>query len=130
MVLICIFLMNNLAQLVRIHLQCGGPWFYSWVGKIHWRSDRLPILVFFDFPGGSAGKESTCSVGDLGLIPGLGRSLGGENCYLLQYYGLENSMDCIPWGRKALDTTESVSLTHSLPQLHTSSHLFLNNRLL
>ena len=45
------------------------------------------------FPGGSHGKESTCNVGDLGLIPGLGRSLGEGNSYLLQYFGLENSMD-------------------------------------
>ena len=92
-VLICIFLMNNLAQLVRIHLQCGRPWFYSWVGKIHWRSDRLPIPVFFDFPGGSAGKESTCNVGDLGLIPGLGRCPGEWKGYPLQYSSPENSMD-------------------------------------
>ena len=31
------------------------------------------FLLFWDFPGGSAGKESSCNVGDLGLIPGLGR---------------------------------------------------------
>ena len=46
------------------------------------------------FPCGSAGKESTCNVGDLGLIPGLGRSPGGGKGYPLQYSGLEN-MDCI-----------------------------------
>ena len=46
------------------------------------------------FPGGSAGKESACSVGDLGSIPGLGRSPGEENGYPLQYSDLENSMDC------------------------------------
>ena len=50
------------------------------------------------FPGGSAGKESTCSVGDLGSIPGLGGSLGEGNGYPLQYSGLENSMDCIVHG--------------------------------
>ena len=37
------------------------------------------------FPGGSAGKESARSVGDLGLIPGLGRSSGEGNGYPLQY---------------------------------------------
>ena len=52
-------------------------WFDSWVGKIPWRRDRLPTPVFMGFPGGSAGKESTCNVGDLGLVPGLGRSLEG-----------------------------------------------------
>ena len=50
------------------------------------------------FPGGSAGKESTCNVGGLGLIPGLGRSPGEGNGYPLQYSGLENSMDCIVHG--------------------------------
>ena len=44
-------------------------------------------------PGGSDGKESACSAGDLGSITGLGRSSGGGNGYLLQYPGLENSMD-------------------------------------
>ena len=45
------------------------------------------------FPGGSAGQESSCNVGNLGLIPGLGRSPGEGNSYPLQYSGLENSMD-------------------------------------
>ena len=43
-----------------------------------------------DFPGGSNGKESACSVGDLGLIPGLGRSPGGGHGNLLQDSSLEN----------------------------------------
>ena len=45
------------------------------------------------FPGGSADKDSACNAGDLGLIPGLGRSPGDGNSYPLQYSGLENSMD-------------------------------------
>ena len=35
--------------------------------------------MYMGFPGGSDGKESTCNVGDLGLIPGLGRSPGEGN---------------------------------------------------
>ena len=50
------------------------------------------------FPGGSAGKESACNAGELGLIPGLGRSPGERKGYPLQYSGLENSMDCIVHG--------------------------------
>ena len=50
------------------------------------------------FPCGSAGKESTCNVGDLGSVPGLGRSPGEGKGYPLQYSGLENSMDCIVHG--------------------------------
>ena len=52
-----------------------------------------PTPVFLGFPGGSAGKESSCNVEDLGLIPGLGRSPGEGKGYPLQYSSLENSMD-------------------------------------
>ena len=44
---------------------------------------------------GSAVKETTCNAGDLGSIPGLGRSPEEGEGYPLQYSGLENSMDCI-----------------------------------
>ena len=58
------------------------------------------------FPNNSVGKESACSPGDPGSTPGLGRSAGeGKGCPL-QYSGLENSMDCIPWGSKESDKTE------------------------
>ena len=69
--------------------------FDFWVGKIRWRRDRLPTPVFLGFPCGSAGKESAYNAGDLGSIPGLGRSPGEGKGYPLQYSGLENSMDCI-----------------------------------
>ena len=50
------------------------------------------------FPDSSADIESICNAGDLGSIPGLGRSLGeGKGCPL-QYSGLENSTDCIVHG--------------------------------
>ena len=62
------------------------------------------------FPCGSAGKDHlTCNAGDLGLIPGLGRSPGEGKGYPLKYSGLENSMDS-PWGCKEPDTTEQLSL--------------------
>ena len=47
---------------------------------------------------GSAGKESACNAGDLGLIPGLEKSPGEGKGYPLQYIGLENPMDCIVHG--------------------------------
>ena len=49
--------------------------FDSWVGKIPWRRDRLPMPVFLGFPGGLVSKESACNARDLGLITRLGRSL-------------------------------------------------------
>ena len=63
----------------------------------------LPFYFHFPlkhkgFPCGSAGKESACSAGDLGSIPGLERSPGEGKGYPLQYPGLENFMDCIVHG--------------------------------
>ena len=57
--------------------------------------------------------QETCSVGDLGSIPGLGRSPGEGKGYPLLYSGLENSMNCIvsPWGHKELDMIERLSLS-------------------
>ena len=55
----------------------------------------LPTPVFLGFFCGSADEESACNEGDLGSIPGLGRTPGEEQGYPLQYSGLENSMDCI-----------------------------------
>ena len=51
-----------------------------------------------DFATHQLGKEPACNVGDLGLIPGLGRSPGEEKSYPFQYSGLENSTNCIVHG--------------------------------
>ena len=61
--------------------------------------------MFKGFPGGSGGKESTCNVEDLGLIPGLGRSPGEGNGNPLQYSFLENSKDNGAW--KAIESMGS-----------------------
>ena len=64
------------------------------------------------FPGSSAGKESTCNVGDLGSIPRLGRSPGGGHGNPLQYsclenpHGQRNLAGYSPWGLKESDMTE------------------------
>ena len=63
--------------------------FLGW--KICWRRDRLPSPVLLGFPCGSAGKESTCNVEDLGSISGLGRPPGEGKGHPLQYSGLEDS---------------------------------------
>ena len=57
-----------------------------------------------DIPGSSDGKESTCNAGDLGLIPGSGRSPGEGDGNPLQYSCLENSMD------RACDPVQFISL--------------------
>ena len=53
--------------------------------------------LFLGFPGGLEGKASACNAGDLGLIPGLGRSPEEGNGNPLQYSCLENSMDGGAW---------------------------------
>ena len=91
---------------------------WSWVEKFPWRRDRLPIAVFLGFPGGSDGKESACNAGDLGLIPGLGRSwrrewlptpafLPGESPWTEEPGGLHLQ------GRKESDMTEQLSTAYS-----------------
>ena len=66
------------------------------------------------FPDSSDGKESACNAGDLGLIPGLGRSAGGGHGNPLQYSSLENPHGqsslggYSPWGHKEWDTTEQL----------------------
>ena len=72
----------------------------------------LTITLELDFPGGSAGKESACNVGDLALIPGLGRSpaegKGTPVSWPGEFHGLNSS-----WGRKESDATERLSLYES-----------------
>ena len=70
-------------------------------------------LLHLGFACGSAGKESTRNAGDLGWIPGLGRSPGKGKGYPLQYSGLENSMDYIVCG-----VTKSQTQLHDFHLLH------------
>ena len=81
--------------------------------------------MYMGSPGGSDSKESACNAGDLGSIPGLGRSPGEGYSY--QYSCLEKSKDRgarqATWGFKELDTTEGLSLSHT----HTHTELFLNS---
>ena len=81
----------------------------------------IPLLLFsfsvfhlFSFFGVSDGKESACSAGDLGSVPGSGRYHEEGNGYPLHYSCLERSLaGYSPWGCKELDTTEWLTHTHS-----------------
>ena len=79
-------------------------------------------FIWLRFPGRSAGKESTCNIGDPGSVPGLGRSPGGGHDYPLQYSGLEN-----PHGQRSL---AGYSLRHheELDMTMTNSHLAPHGR--
>ena len=96
-------------------LSCAG-WLFAYL----WRNVCSSTLVCFllsgrsslyilAFPGGSAGKESTCSVGDLGSVPGLGRSPGEGKGYPVQYSCLEDSMNGV--ALSATDHSVSKSQT-------------------
>ena len=71
------------------------------------------------FLGGSTGKESTCNVGDLGSIPGLGICPGEGNDYPLQFSGLGNSMDCIVHGiAKSWTQLSDFRFDFKIPKIH------------
>ena len=83
--------------------------------------NKTPYTRWFKgLPCGSAGKESACNVGDLGSIPGLGRSPGEGKGYPLQYSGLESSRDCTVMGSQRLEH-DWVTFT-SLKQRKFISH--------
>ena len=89
--------------------------------------DRVPTPVFWGFPGVSVGKESACNMGDLGLIPRLGRYPGEGHWSPFQYSCLENPhgqrslAGYSPWGQEELDMTEQIS-THT----HTHTHMLVH----
>ena len=93
------------------HLRCRSPSFDSWVRKIPLRRDKLSTAVFLGLPGGSDSKEPACNAGDLGSIPGLGRSPGGGHSNPPQYSYLENSMDRGAWWATVHGVTKSLSLS-------------------
>ena len=69
--------------------------------------EKLLVTGSEGFPGGSGGKESACNAGDVGLIPGSGRSPGGGNGNSLQYSCLENPIDRGVWWAIVHGVTES-----------------------
>ena len=80
----------------------------------------LRLVLVLGFPAGSDGRESTCSAGDTGSIPGSGRSFGEGHGNPLQYSCLENPMDRGAWqsppGLKESDTTERPALAQGVQQ--------------
>ena len=96
---------------LSLHRGCSLCW-NVFPFNVIWLTPLFPVLSFLDhttynntystlplgFPDSSVSKESTCNSGDLGLIPGLGRSPGEGKGYPFQYPGLENPMDCIVHG--------------------------------
>ena len=99
----------------------GG--FYPGMEPAHWQVGSLPLAPpRKTYICGSDRKESACNAGDLGLIPGLGRSSGEGNGNPLQYSCLENPMDREAW--KA--TVHGIArVRHNL----VISFLFLSDRI-
>ena len=89
---------------------------------LHWFSSPPPFFLnecysTLGFSGGSDSKESTCIVGVLGSILGLGRSPGGGHGNAVQYsclenpHGLRSLVGYSPWSRRELDLTEAAKHT-------------------
>ena len=104
---------------------------FAWVCMTSYGEIWMNFLanpLFLLLPHGSDGKESACNVGDLGLIPGLGRSPGGGHGNPLQYCSLKNPhgqrspVGYSPWGLKESDTTEWLSTAHSVAKPALSSY--------
>ena len=103
------------AQLVKnpTAMQETLVWFLS--PEIPLDKAQVPTLVFLGFSGGSKGKQSTCNSGDLGLIPGLGRSPGGRHgnplqcCCLENPHGQRSLVGYSLWGHKELYMAEWLS---------------------
>ena len=91
----------------------------AWQATVHGVTKSQTRLSDFTFFLVSGGKESACNVGDLGSIPGLGRSPGEEKGSPLQYSGLENSMDCIVHGvTRSRTQLSSFQLYFSYTYIH------------
>ena len=100
------------SQLVKNPLAMQETQLDSWVKEIPWRRDRLHPPAFLGLSGCLDSKESAHSAGNLGLIPGSGRSPGEGHGNPLQYSCLENPhgqsrlVSYSPWGHKESDMTE------------------------
>ena len=86
--------------------------------------------MFVVFPGGSEVKESACNAGDLGSIPGSGRSPGGGNGNPLQYSCLENLMDIGAWWATVHRVTKSPTRLSNFTHTHTLFQIIFLFRLL
>ena len=83
----------------------------------------IPSIDHKGFPGGSGSKESACNAGDLGLIPGSGRSSGGGNGNPLQHSFLENSRDRGAWWATVHGVAKSqTQLSDKYKDTHTIDH--------
>ena len=111
-----------MSELLSVHLKLSQHWFIGYA--CHCVLSCVQLFVTPDFPGGSDSKDSTCSVGDLGLIPGLGRSSGGKHPSILAWRipAQESLAGYSPWECKESDMTEQLldyfiiqTVTHQAP---------------
>ena len=105
------------AQLVKNLPAMQRFQFNSWVRKICWRKDRLPMPVFLGFPCGSARY--------LVSIPWLGRSPREGKGHPFQYSSLENSMDCIEFHEVAKSWTRLSDFHYYLQRIFPTQGLNL-----
>ena len=115
-----------LSPWVRIGLESLlTKYFWQWVRWFR-RCIWCILICLCSFPGGSDSEESACNEGDLGSIPGLGRSPGEGNGNPLQVFlpgesnGQRSLVGYSPWGRTEWDRTEQLTHTHRELRSHKS----------
>ena len=109
----------------------GGCYWWRLIrNSLLWQFELSRLTSFCSgFPGGSDGKESACNAGDLGSIPGWGRSPGEGNGTPLQYSCLEHPMDGGAWWAAVHGVAKSQPRLEWLTETHTHSPLeFLHLR--
>ena len=115
------FICDNTCEVKSTKRACPSSGVQSFIrGQSHniQSLHNQPELLRFQSPGSSVGKESTCSAGDLGSIPGSGRSPGEENGISLQYSCLENHMDRGAWWARV---HRVARIRHDLVTKHQSN---------
>ena len=83
-------------------------------------------MILWDFPGGSDSKEPVCDAGDLGLMPGSGRSPGEGKGYPLQYSCLENPKGGRTWWATVHGVLKSLTQLSKYTHVHTKLLLFVS----
>ena len=115
-------MLGSSRQTESIGYECIEKELYLFISKCKLFISYWGIADSPGFLAGSDSKESACSAGDPGLIPGSGSIRGEGNGYPLQYSCLENSMDRGDWWATVLGATKSQTRLSAHTHTHTLQH--------
>ena len=135
MVLICISPLTKeqlFMCMIAICISYVAKWLFTFLPTYKYLYINVYIFIYkciyihtyTGFPGGSEVKSSTCNAGDLGSIPGSGRSPGEGNGNPLQYSCLENPMDRGAWWATVHGVAKSQTRLSDFPFTFTFTHIY------